>query len=340
MRPSITCFYGTILVFVLLSGCGDLTDGNELPKGLQALQGKLTSTISVSTNDEISIGILWAPGEAVEEAAATVSLDPVLDRRALELEHSGGDFHNECDGEFMLTQVIESRYGMDAPIQSYHLTYAAQFPIEFQIPLTEQPPETAVATGSDEFRLAMGLVFAYQDLDQSKAFETGTPETVRDRFLAMSQKSREEFYLVVYLEGQVPQAHPDWSTFLQDLPQGYSIVSVNWEDPDPEQAGITILPEDTQVQLEILPRESTPDQSVDWACSQYLFRLVPYQEPFLGTEVNCVQAEGMLYFSAYDQKENFNDPNQCVKQMRFNQACIGEEQTPPDSWPCESYIDR
>jgi hypothetical protein len=204
----------------LLGGCGKLADQHTSPPPLLTLHGTLTERPAALVGDApLAVAILWG----VKNSQSDYHLPPgLLDGGAAACPLAPRTVDETESGSVFVTQSV---------------AFQPEFPVAFQLPLTELPPSTAqvdltrIPGGSGV--ASVGQIIVYQDGNGNGRFDFPSPGTPSpDRIVAGS------WDFVFYLDGVLPTeiAPKDDPSQLDladglSIPQGFSLVEIVWTPP-------------------------------------------------------------------------------------------------------------
>jgi hypothetical protein len=203
-------------VLLVLAACKvGLADGNYPGPVLATFHGTLASTGDAGTNGQIGIALEWLNF-------------PNLPRPVPISGYDGGTPpfpYQACAVAPTMRPPVTLPFNI---FLSQSVSYQAQFPIQFVIPVTQTPPPDALITGATDagiVSMALGRVVAYGDANGNGTLDVGNVQAPGEVVVGVSSLD------VVYIDGTFPP-----------YPQGFSIVD---ESMSPAQA----LPASTPLDL-------------------------------------------------------------------------------------------
>lgn len=293
------CLVGLVVVLFCTICCGG-ANGPDDGQHFATFRGTLKVSPSVIVEDQVALTIFWQ------------TLPP-------DLYIEGGIApQGSCDGTPLWAPAHEVSFYTPIWLQSQSVQYQPQFPIQFEIPVSDPPPDEAMYSRSG--KLALGMLIAYQDTNANGAYDFGTLDSSPEPILATSLSDELRLH-VAYRDGEIePRSERDWKA---QVAEGYSLVL--FEDGSDEQ--VTFLPADTPIDLTV---DEDPYRTYSLGCIQgthyveYLRALPPGEEP------DCHPwgaAEEYTWFEVVEIEG-------CQAHTRNVRACLMPESDRPADWPC------
>ena len=298
----------------ILAGCGDGLVNNEYPgEVLTTLRGTLAAGAGQAVTGPVSLAILWLPPTIfVSEEFEGGGPVPI-----------GGEEPNPtCDGtpEPLQTHVEQ---GDTIAWVSQSVTYQAQFPINFQIPVTTLPPADVrldLAEVDGQGTWSIGVLVAYVDGNGNGQYDLGSPGDFPDQLIASSaSEAGANIDVIFYMDGSYP-AGSDFDQQFGQLPVGFSLLS-----GDANSAPTLRAPTD--------PIELTVGRNIQGAD----FNFVGCGRVERRAETNGpIPADAELFCEAdyYYWTAPEVAPEPCVEVERSGWACLDAGTPAPASWPC------
>lgn len=253
-----TALFGTLLgALGTLAGCGQLEgDPNRLPV-LATIQGQLSNPEGYAAGSNMRVAIVWGAETDDLRVSQDVPVKPVfpsqfrLDLRelppmdALRVPDDGSSHHQKPNGPSDCAQGYDSSSGKPPPTSSTLCDDGPPMAGPGPTPALPSPTtriqsdDWRAATASDPFKLALGTVIAYEDLNgngQLDLIDEGATQAV-DRVIGVNRD-----LFVVYIEG-TPSSSGDVAQL--GLKPGFSLLKL---EACPVLAGMatsgTVVPED------------------------------------------------------------------------------------------------
>jgi hypothetical protein len=214
--------------------------------------------------------------------------------------------------------LVEEWYGW----VTQSVTYDAEFPISFTIPMTELPPADArmpLADYGGTGMISFGVLVAYIDGNGNGVYDRGTPGNLPDELLSSSSNwSGSDLTVILFLDGDPAGFGSAFGT----LQQGFNIVSKT-----PTQSPTMLGPTD--------PIMMTLGHNIDGRDLEYtgcaqIERRISYDGPIpAGAEISCDRDNTFLNWQMPDER-----PQPCVVVERSGLQCLLNGETPPAGWQC------
>lgn len=299
----------------ILVGCGDGVVDNQYPgEVLTTLRGTLSAGSGQTVTGPVSLAILWLP-PTIFSADEQTGGGPI----------GSGDTPGEptCTGLPDPTELTAETVPTIAWV-SQSVTYQAQFPINFQIPVTTLPPASVrldLAEVGGTGTWSMGVLVAYVDGNANGQYDLGTPGNFPDQLLAASATEEgSDLDVIFYLDGTYPPGS-DFDQLFGQLPSGFALLSG-----------------DTSVG----PMARAPTEPIALTVGRNIqgsdFNFVGCAQVERRSETNGTRpADAELYCeeSSYWWYAPDTSPEPCVEVDRSGWACLDAGQPAPASWPCE-----
>lgn len=304
---------GAVTIF---SGCGDdLVNEKYEGEVLTTIKGTLAAGPGQTVNGPVSLAIMWLPPTifVADEQSGGGPIPRISD---------GGD-EQACDG---IPDPTNTEAELEDSIAwiTQSVTYEAQFPINFQIPITSLPPANVRLNLADvtqgQGTWSMGVLVAYVDGNGNGQYDLGTPGNLPDQLLAASAAAEgSSIDVIFFLDGTYP-AGSDFDQLLGQGAQGFSLLSGSTGQAPTVRAATD-------------PIELTLGRNVEGAdfnftgCGQIEHRI----------ETNGAipaDAELFCYEDGYGWLAPETSPEPCVVVEKSGWACLTPGTTAPANWPC------
>lgn len=305
------------------TGCGSLADGQYAGEPIATFTGTLTTQGAVTLNGPVSLAILWFPealGSMEEEIPPPGEGDDPIPGDDGEIPSL------PCDGEPWPFERQSTTLEV-ATWVSQSVSYQAQFPISFTVPMLAVPPaevQVDLSTYGGSGRMSLGTLVAYEDLNANGRFDQGRPGQPGDRILAVSATATGQ-QILVFLDGQIPAGSEEFAWVDGTIPQGFSRIVQHPNDPE---RGL-VVPGATAINLVISDDEASQLNAIFFGCAAIEYRY-DFGGPLpAGAEPFC--DEGGAAYSWFAPRTEIDA---CVFSFGMGGACLDPELTPPASWPC------
>lgn len=210
------------LLAAFVGGCGSLASDTDQHEPLAVLQGELTNPDAVATSNAVRVAVVWNCGELDGEMYRTsqeVEVQPVFPSRfrlaLTEPPPAGCMIDPFADGDDDPPSDTGDTPGSGGNEGEEGTT-----------PATPPPPNMPQnLSGSGEFRVALGTIAAYDDLNANGKLDLVGPDAEQyvDAILGTN-----ESLMLVYFEGSVPQTWDDLRDGEGNLPSlGYNLLQTS-----------------------------------------------------------------------------------------------------------------
>jgi hypothetical protein len=298
----------------ILAGCGEGLVNNEYPgEVLTTLRGTLAAGSGQQITGPVSLAILWLPPTVfvVEEHSGGGPIG------------IGGDEPDPtCDGTPDPAETTSETSPTIAWV-SQSVTYQAQFPINFQIPVTTLPPADVrldLAEVGGQGTWSMGVLVAYVDGNGNGQYDLGTPGNLPDQLIAASATGEgANIDVIFYMDGSYP-AGSDFDQLFGQLPQGFTLLS-----GDTDQAPTVRAATDP---IELTVGRNVQGRDFNFVgCGQIERRVERNGALPADADLNCHE-------SGYFWSAPVEAPAPCVEVDRYGWACLAPETPAPAGYPC------
>ncbi|MCA9552394.1 MAG: hypothetical protein KC933_20335 [Myxococcales bacterium] len=305
---------GAVTIF---SGCGDdLVNNKYEGEVLTTIKGTLAAGTGQTVNGPVSLAILWLPPTifVADEQAGGGPIPP---------RTGDGTGEPTCTGIPDPTTLDVDLVDSIAWV-TQSVTYQAQFPINFQIPITSLPPANVRLDLADvtegQGTWSMGVLVAYVDGNGNGQYDPGTPGNLPDQLLAASASQEgTSIDVIFYLDGTYP-AGSDFDQTFGQIGQGFSLLSGSTSQAPMVRAATD-------------PIELALGRNIQGAdfnftgCGQVEHRV----------ETNGAiptDAELFCYEDGYGWYAPETSPEPCVVVEKSGWACLAPGTPAPANWPC------
>lgn len=289
----------SVLTILSTAACGNgLVDPNYHGQVLTTLRGTLTASGPMASADPVSLAILWVPPSLINSGwPARGSADTI----------ACGDERSSVTTAENVAWVSES------------VTYQAQFPISFQIPVTSLPPASVrldLAQAGGQGSWSMGILVAYVDTNGNGQFDLSRPGAPGDELVA-STLSQADYTAIFYLDGTIPP------TSNMEVPQGFSVINGGVEHP-------------TEIHLPSQAIELVVGQNAAGEDGNLVSCAAIERREHIGGPVPAVLADRRC--SEFTRELMWTAPNvvpeRCVVEQRRGRACLDPAVEAPADWLC------
>jgi len=222
------------LLSALAGGCGSLASDTDQHEPLAVLQGELTNPDAMEASSSVRVAVIWNCGDLDGEmyrASQEVEVQPVFPSRfRLELTEPppAGCMVNPFDeGE----DDPPPQVGGDTPDAtadesgSSGSTGSSGTEDPDEPPPAPNTPQDLASSSSGNFRVALGTIAAYEDLNGNGKLDLVGPDA-QDYVDAVVGTN--ENLMLVYLEGSVPQGWDELRDSEGNLPSlGYNLFELS-----------------------------------------------------------------------------------------------------------------
>lgn len=324
VSPSMTTPTKTKISFSVLllavAACGDrgLVDEDYEGEPLVIIEGSLGVTGATAPSSPISLAIQWVPAVEPPDLPPPGEFTPPRGPPV-------------CDGTAQPVRTATSLGRENRGWVSQSVTYQAQFPIAFQIPVTTLPPPTArldLAQLGHSGTLSIGMLVAYVDTNQNGRFDLGQPGQAGDELLAASADVDGELsQVIVYMDGSIgprpPPGQDNWVDefldYYRGLPLGFSLLGTSGTVATP-------MPVTTPITMNVGDNASGRDE-LAVSCSYIERRTVRDGPTPSNAEIYCNGG-------GYSWRLPDAYPEPCVELVTEGQVCLAAGVTPPPGYPC------
>lgn len=303
---TIRTIIGPVAAATLALGCGNgLVNQEYEGEALTTIHGALATGATQIPTEPISLAILWMP-QAFEGGST---------------RQSGTGRGRGCSSVPMpLTEevLLEDAWGW----VSQSVTYQAEFPISFTIPLNELPPASARMALEDyggSGTISFGVVVAYIDGNGNGVYDRGGPGNLPDELLSSSSNwSGSDLTAILFLDGDPA----GFAGAFGPLPQGFSIISRTPTIPPTMLGPMDPIPMTLGHNIDGKDFEYT-------GCAQIERRISSDGPVPANAEFSCSAEDRYAYWSTPVER-----PEPCVTVERGGLLCLLHDEQPPADWPC------